>query len=105
MNIERLTIIINAPLDAESVDRIASKLSDLRDGEDVTIDFHKPTPEHPCDSDEVEEVHEGSDTFVTERDMIIAALERNDFNRMAACEDLGISPRTLGRKMREYGLA
>ena len=54
MNIERLTIIINAPLDAESVDRIASKLSDLRDGEDVTIDFHKPTPEHPCDSDEVE---------------------------------------------------
>ncbi len=37
-----------------------------------------------------------------ERAMIFRALERNDNNRTRAAEELGISRRTLHRKLRQY---
>ncbi len=39
-----------------------------------------------------------------ERESIRKALERNNGNRKAACTELGISERTLYRKIKEYGL-
>ncbi len=39
-----------------------------------------------------------------ERESIRKALERNSGNRKAACKELGISERTLYRKIKEYGL-
>ena len=40
----------------------------------------------------------------TERDRIAEALKRHDGHRKAAAADLGISERTLYRKIREYDL-
>lgn len=40
-----------------------------------------------------------------ERDTIVAALERNGQNKKATAEDLGISVRTLYRKIQELGIA
>ena len=39
-----------------------------------------------------------------EREMIRAALERNDGHRKAAAAELNISERTLYRKIKEYGI-
>lgn len=46
----------------------------------------------------------GSALRDTERQMIIAALHRHQENRTLAAKELGISPRTLHRKLNEYGL-
>ncbi len=40
-----------------------------------------------------------------ERDAVAAALERNHGDKRRAAEDLNISPRTLYRKIKEYGLS
>ena len=40
----------------------------------------------------------------TEKESIRKALERNDGRRKATAEELGISERTLYRKIKEYGL-
>ena len=39
-----------------------------------------------------------------ERLMIVRALERNNGNRKKAAQELGISDRTLYRRIKEYGL-
>jgi transcriptional regulator with PAS, ATPase and Fis domain len=39
-----------------------------------------------------------------ERDMIIRALKKHDDNRRCAADELGISQRTLYRRLKEYGL-
>ncbi|MDR2868204.1 MAG: sigma-54 dependent transcriptional regulator [Bacteroidales bacterium] len=78
----------------------------------------------PSDSEEIEidepKMHiikENKDTFETpiiiddnfslsnnEKDLIIKALERHEGNRKEAAEQLGISERTLYRKIKEFGL-
>lgn len=40
----------------------------------------------------------------TEREVIINAIERNHGRRRQTAEELGISERTLYRKIKEYGL-
>ncbi len=57
----------------------------------------------------VEEVRGDDEPVVTtlqdfERESIRKALERNNGNRKLACKELGISERTLYRKIKEYGL-
>jgi sigma-54 dependent transcriptional regulator len=39
-----------------------------------------------------------------ERKMVVEALEKNGGNRKKAARDLGISDRTLYRRIRQYGL-
>ena len=38
------------------------------------------------------------------RQMLVKALERNNGNRSKAAQELGISDRTLYRKLKQYGL-
>ncbi len=61
------------------------------------------------DFQSVEEVHTDDEPIVTtlqdfERESIRKALERNSGNRKLACKELGISERTLYRKIKEYNL-
>ncbi len=60
-------------------------------------------PEH-----EVEELHEEEDKALSIRDMykerIIAALEKYPRNKKAVAQELGISERTLYRKILDYGI-
>jgi DNA-binding NtrC family response regulator len=41
----------------------------------------------------------------TEKQKILAVLKKNHENRTRAAEELGISRRTLHRKLREYGVS
>lgn len=40
-----------------------------------------------------------------EKELILTALKKHDFNKSAAGRELGISPGTIRNKLREYGLA
>ncbi len=70
------------------------------------------TPTHQIANDEVEEaeaeeIADGSETLnlnEQERLTIVKALERNNHNRAKTAQELGISSRTLYRKLRQYGL-
>ncbi len=69
---------------------------------------HQPTL-NTDDFQAVEEVQQEEEPAVTtlqdfERESIRKALERNGGNRKAACKELGISERTLYRKIKEYEL-
>jgi transcriptional regulator with PAS, ATPase and Fis domain len=69
-------------------------------------------PESGIDSDQVEEVqditHETEDESLSierkERELIIRALRKNNNKRKYAARDLGISERTLYRKIKQYDL-
>ena len=57
------------------------------------------------DYQEAEEVKEDSNTWAdTERQAILKALQRNGGNRKRAADELGLSERTLYRKIKDYGL-
>ena len=65
----------------------------------------KPHPVHEAETvEEAEEVEEPMALGDLERQMIRRALERHGGRRKAAAADLGISERTLYRKIKEYGL-
>ena len=72
--------------------------------------LHSPTHQpHIIDATtEVEEpemyVEEPLSLPDAERDMIIRALKKHDNNRRCAADELGISQRTLYRRLKEYGL-
>ncbi len=72
--------------------------------------LHAPTHQpHIIDATtEVEEpemyVEEPLSLPDAERDMIIRALKKHDDNRRCAADELGISQRTLYRRLKEYGL-
>lgn len=85
------------------------------------VDFAAPTPHTDTHSDFVSYTDDdATDTTAPatspspaatpaslqqqEREAIEAALKRNDGHRKAAADELGISPRTLYRKIKEYGL-
>ena len=65
----------------------------------------KPHPVHEAETvEEAEAVDEPMALGDLERQMIRRALERHGGRRKAAAADLGISERTLYRKIKEYGL-
>ena len=65
----------------------------------------KPRPVHEAETvEEAEEIEEPMALGDLERQMIRRALERHGGRRKAAAADLGISERTLYRKIKEYGL-
>ena len=92
-------------------------ISDLRDISDVPsvrdisdiqdLAHAKPDPQ-VIEAEEIKEPEEEEDTSLNlndlSRQMIERALERNNGNRKKAAEELGISDRTLYRKIKKYGL-
>ena len=65
-----------------------------------------PAPIHQEEYQTVEEIHEETTNIEElEKESIRRALEKNAGNRKAAAEALGISERTLYRKIKEYGIA
>ncbi len=110
--------IHNAPRSSHSTTRIAhpssltSHPTSLSPQESL-LSPHDPSLNtedfQPAEEVRVEEVKAEEDTaFVTlqdfERESIRKALERHNGNRKAACKELGISERTLYRKIKEYNL-
>ena len=65
-----------------------------------SIPYHQNTETN--DDEIVEEVLSLADQ---EKDLIVKALAKNKNNRKLAAEELGISERTLYRKIKEYGIA
>ena len=92
-------------------------ISDLRDISDVPsvrdisdiqdLAHAKPDPQ-VIEAEEIKEPEEEEDASLNlndlSRQMIERALERNNGNRKKAAEELGISDRTLYRKIKKYGL-
>ena len=83
-------------------------VSSIRDISDIQDLAHaKPDPQ-VIEAEEIKEPEEEEDTSLNlndlSRQMIERALERNNGNRKKAAEELGISDRTLYRKIKKYGL-
>ena len=80
----------------------------VRDISDIQDLAHaKPDPQ-VIEAEEIKEPEEEEDASLNlndlSRQMIERALERNNGNRKKAAEELGISDRTLYRKIKKYGL-
>lgn len=58
----------------------------------------------PCESLDAEDINALSGLLYTERELIDKALEKSHGNRKQAAARLGLSERTLYRKIKEYGL-
>ncbi len=71
-----------------------------------TIHFHNPTQNEYKEEiiDHHEEVEESLSLNDVERDMIVKALQKHNNRRKNAAKELGISERTLYRKIKEYNL-
>ena len=71
-------------------------------------DQHELDRAHNVEDAEAEEIADNTPESLNlneqERQAIIKALERNNGNRSKTAQELGISPRTLYRKLRLYGL-
>lgn len=88
--------------------RDISDVPSVRDISDIQDLAHaKPDPQ-VIEAEEIKEPEEEEDTSLNlndlSRQMIERALERNNGNRKKAAEELGISDRTLYRKIKKYGL-
>ena len=88
--------------------RDISYVPSVRDISDIQDLAHaKPDPQ-VIEAEEIKEPEEEEDTSLNlndlSRQMIERALERNNGNRKKAAEELGISDRTLYRKIKKYGL-
>ena len=66
-------------------------------------DSHRQDAED-AEAEEIADVPESLNLNDQERQVIIKALERNNGNRSKTAQELGISSRTLYRKLRQYGL-
>jgi DNA-binding NtrC family response regulator len=68
--------------------------------------FVQPSPSHEQleDFDQHEEVDESLNIMDMEKDLIIKALKKHRNKRKDAALDLGISERTLYRKLKEYDI-
>ena len=66
-------------------------------------EHHGPEPEQYDDSEVIEDTADYSMEGL-EKQAIIAALKRNKDNRKLTAQELGISERTLYRKIKEYGI-
>ena len=72
-------------------------------GEPVYIP-HAPTTEQAAEFDHHEEVEDSLNIADMEKDLIIKALKKHRSRRKDAAADLGISERTLYRKLKEYDI-
>ena len=70
----------------------------------TTHEHHGSDPEQYDDSEVIEETADYSMEGL-EKQAIIAALKRHHDNRKLAAQELGISERTLYRKIKEYGIS
>lgn len=70
------------------------------------IDTHSSTPTTTVEDAIAEEISEPESLNLSDlgRQMVEKALERNNGNRKKAAQELGISDRTLYRKIKQYGL-
>ena len=67
-------------------------------------EHHGTEPEHYDESEVIEDTADYSMEGL-EKQAIVAALKRNHDNRKLAAQELGISERTLYRKIKEYGIS
>ena len=65
---------------------------------------HQPAQPQQNDFDQHEEVEESLNIMDMEKDLIIKALKKHRSKRKDAALDLGISERTLYRKLKEYDI-
>lgn len=76
---------------------------DIKKHSDVrTIEVKKTNPVHIQDTEEV--LEESLSIIVNEKELIKKALDKNNGKRKLAADELGISERTLYRKIKEYDL-
>ena len=111
-------IVLDNPSNAEKYSQLAKESADLFEGLHSELKPETPPvllnikPNPPADSIEPEEVeditHETEDDSLSiekkEKELIIKALQKNRNKRKYAARDLGISERTLYRKIKQYGL-
>ena len=71
-----------------------------------TLGKEVPTQENKVEEADAEEIREPESLNLSDlsRQMLEKALERNGGNRKKAAQELGISDRTLYRRLRQYGL-
>jgi DNA-binding NtrC family response regulator len=71
-----------------------------------TLGKNVPTQENKVEEADAEEIREPESLNLSDlsRQMLEKALERNGGNRKKAAQELGISDRTLYRRLRQYGL-
>lgn len=81
-------------------------VSDFPAGMDKTPSIRPVIPHHATEDAIVEEINEPETLNLNDlgRQMLEKALERNNGNRKKAAQELGISDRTLYRRLKQYGL-
>ena len=70
----------------------------------LKIDQEKNEPKTPREPMDAEDIENTASLYRTERELIDKALEKSHGNRKEAAARLGLSERTLYRKIKEYGL-
>jgi len=88
-------------------DQIAHTFSDFDDEikiNNLTTFVKKEDTSKTIFTEKAEEVEEVLSLAEHEKDLIIKALEKNNNKRKLAAQELGISERTLYRKIKEYGI-
>ena len=81
-------------------------VSDFPERMDKTQSIRPVIPHHATEDAIVEEINEPETLNLNDlgRQMLEKALERNNGNRKKAAQELGISDRTLYRRLKQYGL-
>jgi transcriptional regulator with PAS, ATPase and Fis domain len=111
-------IVLENPVNAEKFSQLVKDhpavfeglQSDLKpEAPPVVLNLNPTQPTREGDGEEVEDItHETEDDSLSitkkEKELIIRALHKNRNKRKYAARDLGISERTLYRKIKEYGL-
>jgi len=77
--------------------------TEFLDTEDVPLNIREAVKHH--EDHTVEALLVDGSLADTERQKILAVLKKNHDNRTRAAEELGISRRTLHRKLKEYGIS
>jgi len=111
-------IVLENPGNAEKFSQLVKEHPTMFDGlqpetkpeaPPVVLNISSNANNHEVESEEVEDIsHETEDDSLSiekkERELIIRALQKNRNKRKYAARDLGISERTLYRKIKEYDL-
>ena len=110
-------IVLENPANAEKFSQVDQDHSSLFEGLQSDIQTEKPSvvlnlnsnSDNDVENEAVEDItHETEDDSLSiekkEKELIIKALQKNRNKRKYAARDLGISERTLYRKIKQYGL-
>ena len=79
-------------------------INEDKGGWHVVFDYEPYNDDADNGADEYEQAPEGADFEAIEKESIIKALNRNDYNSKRTAQDLRISERSLYRKMEKYGI-